>query len=203
MVAIPRVIPYTVDVHTRYTAFGSNMENVWQYAYPEGATPTESQLQLLAGLVRDGTVAAIRAALPTTAQFREVYVRDIHAASGRAQATLNITGLNGTRGGNATAGNLAASITSRTGLTGRRNHGAKRISPFVETDTDGNDIGTTLMNFLLAIAVQWMLNRVAGGMTFVPAVASLTYAGRHAMNSASVLNNFVDSQKTRLTNHGE
>jgi hypothetical protein len=146
---------------------------------------------------------AMRACLPNTVVFRELFLRDLHAASGRAQYTLDLAGATGTRGGAATQGNVAANLISRTGFTGRNNHGAKRIGPLTVPDMDRNEMLAGIITALLNLGVQWLISRSAGGIVWTPAVASALTHSRRAITATLMNNNFSDSQKTRLTGHGE
>jgi len=199
----PRVISSCIDVHLRYTFAGNQCENIFQYAYPEGTVPTTAQLSALADVLIPSLVTAVRNCVPNTCVFRELFLRDLHAASGRAQYTRDLGALAGTRGSVTAPGNVAVNLISRTGFTGRNNHGAKRIGPFQESDTDSNDFLAGLLTALLNLGVQWLITRTAGGITWTPAVASALTHSRRAMLSVLINNNFLDSQKTRLTAHGE
>lgn len=199
----PRVISSCIDVHLRYTFDGNECENIFQYAYPEGTVPTAAQLSALASVLQTTLVQAVRNCCPNTCVYRELFLRDLHAASGRAQYTLDLGAVTGLRGAVSTPGNVAVNLISRTGFTGRNNHGSKRIGPFQESDTDSNEILSGLLTALLNLAVQWLITRSAGGITWTPAVASALTHSRRAMGSVIVNNPFLDSQKTRLTGHGE
>lgn len=198
-----RVIAYCVDVHWRYTFHGNQCENIMQYAYPEGTTPTASQLQALAQNLISTMLPTLRALMPADCVFREIFVRDLHAASGRAQYTQDLGGVTGTRFGSASAGNTACNLISRTGFTGRNNHGAKRLGPFVESDTDANDLVAGLVTLLINFGLQWLATRIVTGQVWFPAVASASTHTRRAIGAVVLNNNFIDSQKTRLTGHGE
>lgn len=198
-----RVISSCIDVHWRYTFRGNQCENIMQYAYPEGTVPNSANLQALAGNLITNMLPTIRAMMPADCVFREIFLRDLHAASGRAQYTQDLLGVTGTRAGTATPGNVAINLISRTGFTGRNNHGAKRMGPFVENDTDANEVLSGLVTLLINFGLQWLATRTVGGLTWTPAVASPTTHSRRAIGAVVLNNNFIDSQKTRLTGHGE
>lgn len=199
----PRIINYCVDAHYRYTFDGNSCENIFQYAYNDGANPTVAQLQALALNLQANVLPVLRTCMPAACVFRELFIRDMHAASGRAQYTLDLGGVTGTRGANPTPGNVAANLISRTGLTGRNNHGAKRIGPFTENDSDMNELLAGIITALLNLGLQWLVTRTVSGLIWQPAVASAQLHTRRAIVSVLLNNNFVDSQKTRLTGHGE
>lgn len=198
-----RIISSTVDVHWRYTFDGNQCENIFQYAYPEGTVPSASQLSSLADNLVANMLPVLRFCLADDCVFRELFIRDLHAASGRAQHSRDLGGLPGLRSGDATAGNVAANVISRTGFTGRNNHGAKRIGPFTDTDTSANELISGIVTALINLGLQWLATRTAGGIIWTPAVASALTHSRRAIGAIVLNNNFVDSQKTRLTGHGE
>ena len=198
-----RVISSCIDVHWRYTFRGNQCENIMQFAYPEGTVPNSANLAALATNLVSTMLPTIRAMLPQDCVFRELFLRDLHAASGRAQYTQDLGSVTGTRTGAPTAGSTAINLISRTGFTGRNNHGAKRMGPFVESDTDGNDVTSGLVTLLINFGLQWLLTRSVGGITWTPAVASPLTHSRRAIGAVVLNNNFIDSQKTRLTGHGE
>lgn len=198
-----RVISSCIDVHVRYTNAAQQCENIFQYAYPEGVTPTALNLSALADSLASSLVQSMRVAMPGTCVFRELFLRDLHAASGRAQFTKDLLGVVGLRAGDATSGATAINLISRTGFTGRNNHGAKRIGPFTEGDVSGNEILSGLATLLLNLAAQWLAVRAVGGITWTPAVASPISHSRRAIGAVVMNNSFIDSQKTRLTGHGE
>jgi hypothetical protein len=198
-----RVISSCVDVHWRYTFDGNQCENIFQYAYPEGVVPTAAQLSSLADNLVANLFPTLRFALSNQCFFRELFIRDMHAASGRAQHSRDLGGVTGQRSGDPTSGNVAVNLISRTGFTGRNNHGAKRIGPPGEGDVSANTIISGLITALINLGLQWLTTRSAGGITWTPAVASAATHSRRAMQAVVLNNNFVDSQKTRLTGHGE
>jgi hypothetical protein len=90
-------------------------------------------------------------------------------------------------------------------LTGRASHGRNSISGFVEGDCDGNSVGSSLMALLANLALQILINNIAG--RFKPAIAHIPRAPLGVGDStpiteAIVLDSNVDSQKTRLNSHG-
>jgi len=199
----PRVISSCIDVHFRYTFAGQQCENIFQYAYPEGTVPNTANLQALAGNLVSTMLPALRAYMPGGCVYREIFLRDLHAASGRAQYTQDLGGVAGLRGSEATSGQNACHLISRTGFTGRNNHGAKSLGPFVDTDVTSNDMLSGLVTLLLQLGLQWLQTRIVGGITWTPAVASAITHSRRAIGAVVLNNNFIDSQKTRLTGHGE
>jgi hypothetical protein len=199
MAIIPRIIANTIDAHLRYTAGGNEMENTYQFLYEE--TPSVGQLEDLAEDVGLNIGAKQAAFTQQGIVFREVQCVDI-GSSGGAEGTYTFpNGTTGLRSGSPEPLNAASGITLRTGHRGRSNKGRKSYSGFVESDLDGNSIGSSLMALLTDLAVELLRDRV--GSTYRPAVGSMKNGTSKAITSSTILDNNVDSQKTRLNLHGQ
>jgi len=199
MAVIPRIIPNTIDVHLRYVAGGNEMENTYQFLYED--TPSVAQLEALAEDVATNIGAKQRLFTHGGITFTECQAVDI-GSSGGAEGTYTFpNGTTGSRGGSAEPLNVASGITLRTGHRGRSKKGRKSYSGFVESDTDGNSIGSSLMGLLADLAVELIRDRVSS--TYRPAVGSLKLGSSTAIQSAVILDNNIDSQKTRLNLHGQ
>lgn len=193
------------DCQIRMQSGNNLLENGFQFKWNNATPPSSAELASLA-LELAGTVGlALRNCLSNGTTFREIHCRnlDIEAAN---QATYTFpNGTTGARGGNQVAANEACGIVKRTGLTGRGSHGRNSISTFIEGDIDGNTVGGTLVGLLTNLAVQILLNAVSN--RFHPAIAhrprvSLSPGSATELVSTLVLDNNVDSQKTRLNSHG-
>lgn len=187
------------ECQVRYT-HGTNLyENGFAYKWT-GSAPSAAELLSLATEL--GTTLALRMAglMHNGVQFREVYCRNLSTEVAN-QATYTFpTGTTGTQAGNPVASNEAASMVKRTGLTGRSKHGANRFSEFIESLVDGNTLGSFILSQVAAIAVSVLTSRV--GARFAPALASRKLGTAEALITALLLDSNVDSQKTRLNNHG-
>jgi hypothetical protein len=201
--AIPRIfrpVANTSMVHIRWTNGTNRCENTFAYRWT-GGPPTTGELLSLAQEVWATIGVKMQRQMHTGNVFREVYARNIHTEVA-AQATYALpANTAGQRGGGALALNEACRVTTRTGFTGRSNHGAKGFSGFVEGDLDGNSIGTQLMTWLIDLCLSIVAQRLAG--RFTPAVASRKNATSVVITSALPIDNNVDSQKTRLNNRGD
>jgi|KBSMisStandDraft_5_1062788.scaffolds.fasta_scaffold291409_2 hypothetical protein len=199
MAVIPRIIPNTVDVHLKYTAGPNQMENVYQFIYEEA--PSVAQLLALATDV--GTNIGAKQAAFTSGDivFREVQAIDIGSSTGSEATYTFPNGTTGLRGGSIEPLNVASGITLRTGHRGRSNKGRKSYSGFVESDVDSNTLGSSLMGLLTDLAVELIRDRVSS--TYRPAVGSMKLGSSRPITSAVILDNNVDSQKTRLNLHGQ
>lgn len=195
---VPRIIPSCVDVHVRYQHGTNLLENVYQFVY--NAIPTSGELLQLATEFGTAIYNAMRTELHTGVVFREVRADDI-GGSNRATATyvypLNSTG---TKADPPVASNEAASMVLYTGRRGRQNRGRKSYSEFVEPSVDGNTLGNFIMSMLVGVAAQILLPRVGG--LFTPVVASFVGQITNQIVQAAMLDNNIDSQKTRLNQHG-
>lgn len=196
--AVPRIIPNTVDLHFRYTFQNNLCENVYQFIYT--VVPTAAALLSLATEVANAFLPKYQAMMPDDVQFTEVVCNDIGAA-GRATATYVFPANTfGSRANDPIPGNVAANLVLKTGLRGRSKRGSKRISPFTEDEVSGNTLAGTLAVFLLDLALQIIIKRVTNA--FTPAVGSMKLGSSQAITSVSLVDANSDSQKTRLNGRG-
>jgi len=185
---------YRVTISALY--LGSVQQNVYAVQLKTETAPTATIFQTFA-------TAAVNMWLGVqinSCVYREVHARNMHVA-GAAQGNYTFpSGVTGQRGGFPVADNEASGITKRTGFTGRSNRGRNSISGFSEADLDGNTIGNTLMTLLGDLAIHILTSYLAG--RFLPAVASRANHIAVPLATTVVLDNNVDSQKTRLNTHG-
>jgi hypothetical protein len=133
--------------------------------------------------------------------MREIHCRnmDVEVAN---QATLAYApGITGGRTGSPVASNEAANVVRRTGKTGRSQHGAVRVSEFSEGDVDGNSIGSTLMGLLANVGLSLLEDYVSN--RFIGALGSKKTGQSYELLDAGVIDSNIDSQKTRLNQHGD
>lgn len=193
--------------HIRYQNGTNLMETTHAYRYVGSSPPMSDLLALATAIGTGGLVAAHRAATSTGVTYREVYCRNLEAEFANEATYVFPSGITGQRSGSQVAASEACGIVTRTGLTGRGMHGRKSISNFAEGDVDGNSVGSTLMGLLGNLALQFLVDYVGGGNTFIAALAHIPRilgpAGTTTiLSEALVLDNNVDSQKTRLNSHG-
>jgi len=199
MAIIPRIIANTVDVHLRYSAGPNQMENVYQFIYEE--TPSVGQLLSLATDVATNIGGKMALAVSDQINFVECQAVDIGTSTGGEATYVFPSGTHGLRSGSVEPLNVASGITLRTGHRGRSNKGRKSYSGFVESDIDSNTIGSSLMGLLTDLALELIRDRVSS--TYRPAVGSMKLGTSRPITSATILDNNVDSQKTRLNLHGQ
>lgn len=198
--AVFRPIANTTMVQVRWS-FGQNQcLNTYYYRWVGPAPPTVQNLTDLCIATRDTIGARIEQASHNSVTMREVYARNMNTEIA-AQATVAFANNTvGDRGGGALAGNEASQILKRSGLTGRSARNSNSHSGFAEADADGNSISSQLFAFLTNIANSVVVARVGG--IFVAAVASRLLGTSVPMLTASIINNDIDSQKTRLNGRG-
>jgi hypothetical protein len=190
--------------HVR-TSNGSNQEeNTYAFKW-SGSPPTAPELASLASSISTVIGGALRALTSDGWVFREVYCRNIDTEVASEATYVFPSGTTGLRSGSQVAANEACGIVKRTGLTGRGSHGRNSISGFAESDVDGNSIGSSLMAALINLALQTLVSYLAS--RFVPAVAHIPRTvgptgTSTALRETIVLDNNIDSQKTRLNSHG-
>ena len=192
-------IQHCTMVEVRDSHDTNQMENTFAY-YWDGTPPTAAELDALCAAVAADLAFYMRRCQITGCVYREVHARNMHTSSA-AQGTYTFApGVTGQRGGNPVSDTEASGITKRTGFTGRSNRGRNSISGFTETDVDGNSLSNTLMTLLGDLAIHVLTDYVTG--RFTAAVGSRANNIAIPLLSAAVLDNNVDSQKTRLNTHG-
>jgi len=198
-------MPFTPIANTTYCEIrwqhGTNLgENTVWYKW-SGAVPTAAELATLCVAVRDGVANRIRVCMNAGVLMREIHCRnmDVEVAN---QATLAYApGVTGGRTGSPVASNEAANVVRRTGKTGRSQHGAVRVSEFSEGDVDGNSIGSTLMGLLADVGLSLLEDYVSN--RFLGALGSKKTGQSYELLDAGVIDSNIDSQKTRLNQHGD
>jgi len=187
------------------TQNGTNLEeNTFAFKWV-GTAPTAVELGQLAAALATTVGAALRAITSNGWIFREIYCRNIDVEFAPEATYTYPSGTTGQRVGNQVAASEACGIVKRTGLTGRGKHGRTSVSGFTEGDVDGNSVGGALMALLAQLAAQMLLGYLTG--RFRPAVAHIPRVGTAPGSSdfiseTIVLDNNIDSQKTRLNAHG-
>lgn len=202
MAVAPRVIPGVCDVHFRWLGPAQQQcENVYQFSY--SAIPPGSILNGLANQIADNLLPKYQQIMTTKHTFNEVFVRDIGAATGRAIGTYTFpSGTHGNDTGDPIVSNAAVNVFLRTLLTGRTNHGAKRLSGFSENLISKDNVFNELMALIAELAVRWLTGYGVSGYNFTPVVASDKADTHYPILQLGVTDFVIDSQKTRLEKHG-
>lgn len=194
----------TSMAHIRMEAFGQRFEIT--IAYHWNATPPSSGDLLTLGTELSTTVAPLMQGMMTNAvTFREIYCRNIHQEVAANATFIFPPNTFGTRPGLPASLNAACGIVKRTGLTGYGQHGRDSISGFSENDIDGNNVGSALMTLLAQLTLQIIASRLGGvlrsAVAHIPRITPPNGTSTPVLQGI-VLDNLIDSQKTRLTGHG-
>ena len=180
---------------------GTNLgENTAWYKWT-GSPPSPAELLQLCTAVRDGVADRIRLCMSQGVTMREVHCRNMDTAVANQATLAYAPGTAGARIGSPVASNEAANVVRRTGKTGRSQHGAVRVSEFVEGDVDGNSLSSVLMGLLANVGLSLLEDYVAG--RFVGALGSKKNGNSVELLDAGVIDSNIDSQKTRLNQHGD
>lgn len=200
--AIPEVfhpVALCSECQIRYTHGTNNYENGFAFKW-SGSAPSSAELLALATELGGSLAVRMAGLMHNGVHFREVYCRNVNTEVANQATWTAPVGFNGTQSGSPVASNEAANLVKRTGLTGRSKHGANRFSEFVESQVDGNTLGSFIITQLASIAISVLASRV--GARFAPALASRKLGTAELLLNALTLDDNVDSQKTRLNNHG-
>jgi hypothetical protein len=192
-------------VHLRWQFFNQMCENTFAYRWND-PPPTQQELSNLTQDIASAQGVALRAMLSNVCAFREIYARNIDTQVANEATFTYSPGYNGLRSGDPVAASEAMEIVKRTGYTGYGQHGANRISGFVEGDVTGNLIQNALMllvqALLFAILQWWESNRFRPAVAHIPRLPGAPPGHSDFINYAVVLDTNIDSQKTRLNAHG-
>lgn len=183
----------------RWSANTNLCENTFAF-YWSGTAPTGSELQSLATALVGDLAFYLRRVMSINYLFNQIVCTNQHAPGGAQGVATFPANTRGQRTGSPVALSEACGITKRTAFTGRSNRGRNSISGFVEPDLDGNSISGPLMGLLGDLAIRILVPQLAG--RFLPAVASRINHTTIPLLSAAVLDDNIDSQKTRLNTHG-
>jgi hypothetical protein len=167
--------------------------------------PNAGQLAALAEAWASNTLANWRAILPIGCRLVEVAVKDIGAFDGSgAQGVYSYpTPTFGTVTLPPQASQVACRVQLNTGRSGDSFRGAKAVSPFWDEAIDGDQFVSSLITLVMNFALQWLVSYIVGGITYVPAVGSLSLNKSEPITSVSIIDPYTDSQKTRAVKHGD
>jgi len=183
----------------RYTQDGQNCE-ITQAFYWTGTPPSAGELQVLCQGIATVLVPYLRNMMSNFCVFREVYARNYHVQAAQQATYVFPANTTGNRTGNPLAANEACGIIRRTGFTGRSNRGRNSISGFVQDDVDHNTLTQQLLQLVIQLAGAMLTTYLSG--RFTPGVASRTNHTIIPLLGTAVNNSIIDSQKTRLPQHG-
>lgn len=191
------LIANTCQVVVKGTLFGQLVENVWHVLCPD--PPISDDLEAIAAVFHVG-YGAIAAPLSQDISFTEVYVRYMGAAEG-PEYTLGISPpMTGGAVLPSAPGSVALCVSLRTALAGRRFRGRKFFSGIPEDNIVGNAIDPAFCTLIVNAVDDLRLAAFAAGYSLE--VVSLVGLTATLVASVLCVDNYVDSQRRRLTGRG-
>lgn len=191
------IIPNVNKITVKGTLFGQVNENVWYYGFT--GEPSEAEQLTVASIMQTG-YAAIQLPLSNQYTVNEITVRYMGTANGR-ESTLVITPAQaGGAVSESSPGNVALCVSLRTGMAGRRNRGRKYFSGIPEAAVSNNAINQDLCDEVVAAIIDLIGTMSTNGTPLL--VVSLVALTGVALTTALCTDNFVDSQRRRLTGRG-
>lgn len=191
------VFPTCYEVEVRGLLYGQLIENVW---HVQGPDPFDAAVAEAIAAEFQTDYVGIMADLTQDYSINEIFVHNF-AGSASGEFTLAITP--GQTGGAATPGlpgNVCFCVSLRTALSGRTTRGRKYIAGLTEVSVVGNTLDSdvaagivngvqSLKNGLITLGNPLQVFSKTAN-TLVPVIA------------ATKVDNFVDSQRRRLTGRG-
>jgi len=191
------LVPNAVKVTVKGSLFGQVVDNVW--AVGTTGAPTEAELLTIAAIFQTG-YADIQSVLSQDYTVGEITCRYLGDAAG-PEATLAI--IPPQAGGSinpSSPGSVCLCVSLRTGLAGRRFRGRKYFSGITEVDQTANAIDTDTCNNIVNSILGLMDALSTNGTPL--AVVSLVGPTVTQVTTPICVDNFVDSQRRRLTGRG-
>lgn len=199
-----RHIDKTVDVKLRYlTASNQKAENVFQFEY--SVQPSVPNLTTFASNLAANLGLTLRGPYNSAVRFTEILVKDIGPTDGSGAQVLytfpdNTTGL---AVGDALPASAACSVELRTARGGKSGSGSKSLSGFCENDQSADTWSNAILALITNLALKWLVSYIVGGVNYIPSVGSEKLHTSYNLTGFSILDPYVDSQKTRLPTHGD
>jgi hypothetical protein len=186
----------TSEAHLRYVIGPKQCENIYAYQWNNTTPPTGSELLNLGSEVWGTIGVKVAGMLSSDVAFYEVYCRNIDTETAN-EATYTLPAIvHGSQSGTRMASNVAFNPIKQTGLTGRSHHGANHYSGFVDTEINGDQFLTFVINQIISIALSVLATRVGG--RFIPALASRKLAASTLLRAYAFNSSIVDSAKKRI-----
>ncbi len=108
----------------------------------------------------------------------------------------------GSRPGNCLPGNVSVGVRRLSGFHGRSYHGRIELPPPGDNDQFRDIISSALQGVITTLLTQLLVHITTGsGKEFTPAVGSEKLVASNAIVSW-LFDSVIDSQKTRIINHG-
>jgi hypothetical protein len=199
----------TCQVELRYSCFGQDVENTLYFRREAGLE--ETHVHAIVNGITDWWYERMRQYHHSSLTMREVYGRDMSTQEGYHYANTDYFGYAGTRtSGYCSPLNVAFSISFRSGYVGRTMRGRNYVTAISTADITGNSVTTAYANNIKA-AYEYLLTPG----TYYPsacywAVCSRYFNGAPRLAghvtpiiSVVVVDEYVDSQRGRLTGRGD
>lgn len=188
----------TVQVETRFSLFGQQVENVYHVQLP--AAPSLSDLEQVADVFHTWAAGDLMGSLSSDLLLREIFVKDVSVADGE-EFTLAITppAAGGASGGSM-PGNVAFCFSLRTSASGRRHRGRKYLPGIPRNGVSGDQLSNDFLTDLLTSMNN--LITLLGEINALLVVASRVADAVSAVIAITAVDNNLDSQRRRLTGRG-
>lgn len=177
---------------------GQVVENVW--GVQTGAPPTVGELSNINDIFHTAYGSLL---LPMSAAMSigEITSRYLGDATG-PEVTLSITPpMLGLVEVDPNPNNVALCVSLRSALAGRRFRGRKYFSGIPKPDATGNTISTAFCDAIVDVINTWIIGELNSNGTPL-SIISLTGLTLVPVLTALCVDNFVDSQRRRLTGRG-
>jgi len=201
----------TALVELRFTEHGQQIENTLWFEF--ATDPDEDQLRDLAIAIEDWWTTQLQSIVSSDVQLRETTATSMTSATSPTATVAPVTAKFGTSTANGEPGNVTMSISFRTGGRGRSFRGRNYAIGLTEDQVDGNSFVTGLTSLWQAAYFALIAAAATAGWTWVvvsrfsgvdgdgdpiPRAAGITTP----VTSVVVVDDFVDSQRRRLTGRG-
>jgi len=177
--------------------FGQLVENVWFVGTP--GLPSAGDLSTICGIFQTGYVG-ILAPLSEDLSYGEFTARYLGDVAGPEFTLASIPAEAGGTAQPSSPGSVALCVSLRTSLAGRRFRGRKYFSGIPENAVAANVVDPAVGSTIVS-AINDLITALAGNDSPLAIVsyAGLTVTG---VTTALLVDNFVDSQRRRLTGRG-
>jgi|SRR5690349_18789976 len=192
------VVASGVQLEVRYTWNGQEMENVFGYRHTAPVSGAQLNAMCNSWWVVNGP--SYRALFSSDVTFREVHAKDRRSSTVVTEGTYSLPpNTTGTHPGSVGNPASAARFQLRTGYAGRSYRGAKSIGPIPSISLTQGTFDTPYATLVSSFMSQVLVPILSD---FFLAVLSEKLGSSFDVIAIALLNNFIDSQKTRLLAHG-
>ena len=205
-------VPDTVLVEMRMTANGQQVENTLWFRFLDPYTAAE--MTLLGDNLLVWWQDELEPLVSSGVQLREIVVTDMNSATGPQVSVVPPSTVTGDNTANIVPGNVTLSVSFRTANRGRSFRGRNYIVGLTEDQVTGNDFATgitalfqaayeALIPVAAASDTEWVIaSRFSGVDPVTGDPIPRTTGIATPVTSVVVVDNFVDSQRRRLTTRG-